>query len=36
MFENISLTTPFLTGAGLLIVNGILFKAFFRRRKNFK
>jgi MFS family permease len=30
MFENISLTMPFLTGASLLIVNGLLFKIFFK------
>jgi MFS family permease len=30
MFEAISLTLPFLTGASLLVVNGLLFRAFFQ------
>lgn len=30
MFENISLTMPFFTGATLLVVNGILFRVFFK------
>ena len=30
MFENISLTMPFLTGASLLVANGILFRVFFK------
>jgi MFS family permease len=30
MFENISLTMPFLTGASLLIINGLLFRVFFK------
>ena len=30
MFENISLTMPFFTGASLLIVNGMLFRKFFK------
>lgn len=34
MFEAISLSMPFLTGAGLLIVNGFLFMAFFRKKMN--
>jgi MFS family permease len=32
MFENISLTMPFLTGASLLVVNGMLFKIFFNSK----
>jgi MFS family permease len=34
MFETISLTLPFFTGASLLAANGILFRAFFGKRKN--
>ena len=30
MFETISLTIPFLTGASLLALNGLLFRAFFK------
>jgi MFS family permease len=30
MFETISLTMPFLTGAALLALNGLLFRAFFQ------
>jgi len=34
MFETISLTLPFVTGASLLAVNGMLFRAFFGKGKN--
>lgn len=34
MFETISLTLPFFTGASLLAANGMLFMAFFGKRKN--
>ncbi len=34
MFETISLTLPFFTGASLLAANGILFKVFFGKREN--
>jgi MFS family permease len=33
MFETISLTMPFFTGAALLAVNGFLFRAFFQPKK---
>jgi MFS family permease len=33
MFETISLTMPFLTGASLLAVNGLLFRAFFKPKE---
>ena len=33
MFENISLTMPFFAGASLLIVNGMLFRSFFKSKK---
>jgi len=32
MFENMSLTMPFLTGAVLLIANGLLFRVFFKSK----
>jgi len=34
MFETISLTLPFVTGASLLAANGLLFRAFFGKGKN--
>lgn len=34
MFETISLTLPFFTGASFLAANGMLFMAFFGKRKN--
>jgi DHA1 family multidrug resistance protein-like MFS transporter len=34
MFETISLTLPFFTGASLLAANGMLFRVFFGKRKN--
>ena len=34
MFETISLTLPFFTGASFLAANGMLFRAFFGKRKN--
>ncbi len=34
MFENISLTLPFFSGASLLIVNGVLFRTFFGTKKS--
>jgi hypothetical protein len=34
MFETISLTLPFFTGASLLAVNGLLFRSFFGKGKN--
>ena len=34
MFETVSLTMPFLTGAALLVVNGLLFKAFFNPKNS--
>jgi MFS family permease len=34
MFETISLTLPFFTGASLLAANGMLFMVFFGKRKN--
>lgn len=33
MFETISFTMPFLTGASLLAVNGLLFRAFFKPKE---
>jgi MFS family permease len=33
MFETISLTMPFLTGASLLAVNGLLFRTFFKPKE---
>jgi hypothetical protein len=33
MFETVSLTMPFLTGASLLAVNGILFRLFFQPKE---
>ena len=33
MFETISLTLPFLTGASLLVINGLLFRAFFKPKQ---
>ena len=33
MFETISFSMPFITGATLLIVNGLLFRAFFQPKK---
>lgn len=33
MFETISLSMPFLTGAALLVANGLLFKAFFQKKQ---
>jgi hypothetical protein len=34
MFESVSLSMPFLSGAALLAVNGALFHAYFRQQKN--
>ena len=33
MFETISFTMPFLTGAALLVVNGFLFRVFFQPKE---
>jgi DHA1 family multidrug resistance protein-like MFS transporter len=33
MFQSISMNMPFIIGAGLLVVNGLLFKIFFQPRK---
>ena len=32
MFEVISLSLPFMIGAGLILANGILYKVFFQPR----
>jgi hypothetical protein len=32
MFEAISLSLPFMIGAGLILANGILYKVFFQPR----
>jgi len=34
MFETMSLSMPFITGATLLIANGLLFRAFFQPKKS--